>query len=371
MFAEYGVLHADLELLGRARALVAEVVKQADATITGHFETYKALPQNPYTEHAMFDGRELRHATVVPLQRPYDLHGLAQATLGERAGSVDLARITEKAVGELAEHLKAHGYELAAVQRHAMGKGIAAIAVRDPVYVKQAEDKEVDAAGEAAVKLRGDIGFRSTCSTTELKAARAVVDELCNDALAKVAMYLRTTCAAGGSPFADDSPAFESRLSVIVDKRRVSGERYNRVEHGVAIAVGLGSDLTKRLTERVGTRAKIDSDTFFAFVRLNLADRLRERPELMAALVGCSTHRDASYVEDHHFSVVCSPEPPAPPPPPPTLLQRLVGYLAAPIVALRESVRAALPAPTPPPKALPPPAPEAIPPVTLPVASRK
>ncbi len=367
--ADYGLKVVDPVLLGEMKAVLAELVRDADTRITQHFAALKELNQNPYAEAAYVDGQEIQHAAVVRLFND-DLGAHIARRLHRLplnlAKLIDLSKVTDKTIVLLSELLDRHGYELAAASRHEGEIGIASVAIRDPIYVREAPAVPTQ---EDNVKLRGDIGFRSPCTASQLRGARAVADAFCNEALSKVEEYLRVMSAGGGSPFGEGYQHLERATSVIVDSARVRDSNCNVVDRGSMIAVGVASELSQRLTNRVGSRVTIDDALFRAFVVQNLADRLSERPELMAALVGTQKISD-SLRNDHAFRIICAPEPPPPPPPAPeppsepSRFARLVARLLAPFTAFSQQVRAALPAPPEEPKALPPPPPEVVPPIT-------
>ncbi len=377
VFEEVGLKVSEPAMLAKAQGVVAALVKDADAQIDSHFAKLEALPQNPYAERAILDGRELQHAAIVRLFAGNHLYGLVNEAFGEHGENVvDLTRLTDQAIVALKKHLEEHGFELAAVERHARGRGIAAVALRDPVYVGKALAAQA-ASSDEAIKLRGDIGFRTPCSTVELKAARAVVDDFCSEALARVERYVQTTSVAGGSPFGEASPSLQRDCSVIADSRRVKDGYHNVVPAGAVVVIGRSSQLLSRLTDRVGPNASIDKAVFLPFLLQNLAERLRARPDLMGALVGYERSTDAShgfhYSEDQVLQVICAPEPPPPPAPPPPQPSAFAAFLAR-IVAYLPSFkrdRPALPPPTEAPKQLPAPAAEVVPPVTTgPYASK-
>ncbi len=268
LFEAYGLARTDVEALAAARAAVDTYVDRLDAAVTAHFSAMKESGQNPYLPSVELVDEKFRFATLVELPAPHDLYSVPDAT-----GSV----LFKRAIELFGERLRTHGFELAKAGETRYGRTCAVI--RDRVYVEEATKQAL--AADDGLRLVGDVGIRGPVNAEQMRAVRQIASDFCTTAMEHIAVQLRGMYAGGGTPFGHADYELPSEHLTVVDNTKVKRGKRDFVPGGLPVVVARLADLW-RATD---AHTSVDHTVFLAFLGANLAERLRQRPDLKAAAI--------------------------------------------------------------------------------------
>ncbi len=364
--AEYGFKVGTRADLDAAKALVAEMVVDADTIMTSRQTHMQAVDQIPYRKRILFRGEEVKFAGELDVFTNGELSTRLDRVFAKTAeqpvpNRPDIKVIAQRVVEQLADVVKRDGFTLIGIEQTADGTP-SRVVYRDPEFAAQAAEREgkSDIANLDAVTraLRDEdakrldvsaeqMGLRQGVSAEQIVALRGVAKEVIEQGVRDIRRRIQTLKDSGVSVYNNSSFSFgECYVSEYLDKRLAQWWFGYRIQHPVLIEAFNDNTIRHALFKRFpGFESLVYTESFIRCVRQKFIERLRSEPGLPLAAVARHTYENKLTV------VLVSPQAAARATSGP--LQRLLGREVREVAALPKPVELPKVGPiTPPPSIL-------------------
>lgn len=313
--AEFGFSTGTRADVDAARALITEMVNNADTDIERIIRDCEELGQNPYKRSVAINGREFKVAMEFPLFSDEELtkriDRAFKSTRERNPPRPDAGVLSQRITERLTALMKDAGYDVCGIEHTRDGSPLR-IVLRDPVYATEAMERDggeppvqnIAALGATLREIAPAhdepsaeaLGLKPPVTAEQVMTVRSVVTQVVDDAEHELMRHIQALKASGVSPYAEGKLRIGGEYVTVhyVDKALAPWRFGRRVDKPIVIESIDDYAITRVLQTRLpNSRNLVDSDVFCLFVRKALVARLRGVPDLPLAAVtsGSSSHK--------------------------------------------------------------------------------